>query len=98
MHVRGGKCRSSDAAEYACRIRIRLPPTRSPQAWRRECLRRRSEPASFPAYRPQSEERQNRDTSAHFPKFVLHRSNLFLELRNVMGTSIPIDSSTALSI
>ena len=30
---------------------------------------------------------------AHFPKFVLHRSTRFHELRKVMGTSKTIDSS-----
>jgi hypothetical protein len=38
---------------------------------------------------------QNRDTSTHFPKFVLHRSTHFHELRKVMGTSKLIDSSAA---
>src|SRR6516165_12699991 len=33
--------------------------------------------------------------SAHFPKFVLHRSTRLHELRKVMGTSKLIDSSTA---
>src|SRR5579872_6640870 len=36
--------------------------------------------------------------SAHFPKFVLHRSTHLHELRKVMGTSKLIESSTALSI
>src|SRR3974390_3197194 len=34
-------------------------------------------------------------TSAHFPKFVLHRGAHFHELRKVMGTSKHIDSSAA---
>ena len=38
------------------------------------------------------------EASAHFPKFVLHRSTHLHELRKVMGTSKHIDSSTALSI
>ena len=37
-------------------------------------------------------------TSAHFPKFVLHRSTHLHELRKVMGTSKVIETSTALSI
>src|SRR5579872_2715809 len=34
-------------------------------------------------------------SSTHFPKFVLHRSTHFHELRKVMDTSKPIDSSAA---
>src|SRR5579864_9184175 len=34
-------------------------------------------------------------TSAHFPKFVLHCSTRFHELRKVMSTSKPVDSSAA---
>src|SRR5215471_1626213 len=33
--------------------------------------------------------------SAHFPKFVIHRSTHFHELRKAMGTSKLIDSSAA---
>ena len=33
--------------------------------------------------------------STHFPKFVFHRSTHLHELRKVMGTSKPIDSSAA---
>jgi hypothetical protein len=35
------------------------------------------------------------DTSAHFPKFVLHRSAHLHELRKAMGTGKLINSSTA---
>src|SRR5579872_1020174 len=43
-------------------------------------------------------QQNDRETSAHFPKFVLHRSTHLHELRKVMGTSKLFDSSTALSI
>jgi hypothetical protein len=33
--------------------------------------------------------------SAHFPKFVLHLSDTFHELRKDMGTSKPVDSNAA---
>ena len=33
--------------------------------------------------------------SAHFPKFVLYRGTHFHELRKIMGTGKPIDSSAA---
>src|SRR5262249_16865773 len=36
-----------------------------------------------------------RDTSAHFPKFVIHRSTHFHELRKAMGTSKLIYPSAA---
>jgi hypothetical protein len=35
------------------------------------------------------------DPGAHFPKFVLHRSDTFHELRKEMGTSEPVDSNAA---
>src|SRR6516225_7817452 len=38
---------------------------------------------------------QNRDTSAHFSKFMLHRGTHSHELRKVVGTSKHIDSSAA---
>jgi len=38
------------------------------------------------------------DTSAHLPKFVLHRGTHSHELRKVMGTSKYNDSSAAFSI
>ena len=34
-------------------------------------------------------------SSAHFPKFVIHRSTHFHELRKAMGTSKLIDSNAA---
>src|SRR6516164_5225603 len=44
---------------------------------------------------PALQELQIGGTSAHFPKFVLHRGAYFHELRKVMGTSKHFDSSAA---